>query len=155
MHRDVPILAQDFRDFIASLEAHQVVSILVGGFALGYHGVVRATSDIDFLYDRSPKNVSRLCSALTEFGAPPHVIDPEFMQHADAITMIGQPPLRIDLLASISGVSFSEVRAGALSVEVDGHPLLVIGLAALKTNKAATDRVKDREDLRRLEAVRE
>lgn len=60
---DTSALAGDFRDCIEMLNAHDVVFILVGGFAVGWHGVVRATGDIDFLYEQSPKNVTRLCAA--------------------------------------------------------------------------------------------
>ncbi|MDB4899247.1 MAG: nucleotidyltransferase family protein [Gemmatimonadetes bacterium] len=146
-------LADDYRDCIASLNAHRVRYVLVGGYAVGWHGVVRATGDIDFLYDRASRNVARLCAAMGEFGAPPQLIDAEFMMSDDAVTQIGQEPFRIDLLASISGVSFKEVFAGAVKIELEGQRLLVIGLAELLRNKAATGRVKDVTDLRRLAAA--
>lgn len=143
-------LSDDFRDCIDALNGHGVSFVLVGGYAVGYHGVVRATGDIDFLYQQTPENVERLCRALRDFGAPEHVIDPEFMLSPDAVTQIGSVPLRIDLLASISGVSFAEVRAGAVAVELEGRRLLIIGLRELRRNKQATGRSKDKQDLRLL-----
>ena len=150
---DTSALAGDFRDCIAVLNAHEVVFILVGGFAVGWHGVVRATGDIDFLYEQTPKNVKRLCKALEEFGAPAHLIDADFLLSRNAVTQIGNEPLRIDLLSSISGVSFEQVRAGAVETSIAGQRLLIIGLAELRVNKRATGRVKDKEDLRRLTPV--
>ena len=71
----------------------------------------------------------------------------------NAVTQIGLPPLRIDLLASITRVSFAEVRAGAETAQVEGQPLLIIGLEQLRLNKRATGRPKDKDDLRRLAVV--
>ncbi|MEP7382526.1 MAG: DUF6036 family nucleotidyltransferase [Gemmatimonadota bacterium] len=150
---DTTALATDFRDCIALLNAHQVVFVLVGGFAVGWHGVVRATGDIDFLYEQSPRNVRRLCRALEEFGAPAQLIDADFLLSPNAVTQIGNVPLRIDLMASISGVSFEQVRAGAVESAIAEQHLLIIGLDELRVNKRATGRVKDKEDLRRLTQV--
>jgi len=147
---DTASLAGDFRDCIEVLNAHSVVFVLVGGFAVGWHGVVRATGDIDFLYEQSSRNVTRLCAALEEFGAPAHLIDADFLLSPEAVTQIGIEPLRIDLLSSISGVSFETVRAGAVEADIGGLRLLIIGLDELCTNKRATGRIKDKEDLRRL-----
>jgi hypothetical protein len=111
---------------------------------------VRATGDIDFLYEQSAENVKRLCGALEEFGAPPQFIDSDFMLSRDSVTQIGREPFRIDFLSSISGVSFEHVLAGAQKTEIGGQPLLVIGLPELRANKRATGRDKDKLDLRLL-----
>ena len=146
-------LADDFRDCIECLNARRVVFVLVGGYAVGWHGVVRATGAIDFLYEQKADNVARLCAAVRDFGAPEHLIDPKFLMSPNAVTQIGRAPLRIDLLAAITGVAFDEVRAGADEVELDGQRLFIIGINELRTNKRATGRAKDKEDLRRLDAV--
>lgn len=127
--------------------------MLVGGYAVGWHGVVRATGDIDFLYQQTDDNVERLCSALRAFGAPGHLIDPEFLMSANAETQIGHEPLRIDLLAAITGVAFDEVRAGVNEAELEGQRMLVIGIRELRANKRATGRPRDHDDLRRLDAA--
>lgn len=143
-------LSADFLDFIEAMNAQQVEYVLVGGYAVGYHGVVRATSDIDFLYRRSPDNVARLCKALEEFGAPPVVINAEDLLAPDMVSAFGAPPNRIDLLSEISGVSFDAIVAGAPTLNISGEPLRVIGLAELRANKRATGRKKDRDDLKLL-----
>lgn len=144
----------DFRDCIANLNAQRVVFVLVGGYAVGFHGVVRATGDIDFLYQRTKENVARLCAALRDFGAPDQLIDPAFLISAGSVTQIGLEPFRIDLLASVSGVTFKQVLTGAERIEIGGQPLLVIGLEELRANKAATGRAKDQDDLRRLAGMK-
>ncbi len=94
-------LSRDFRECIESLNAHGVEFILVGGYAVGWYGFVRATGDIDFLYEQSPANVLQLCKALDTFGAPEFLVDRDFLSSPGAVTQIGNEPLRIDLLGSI------------------------------------------------------
>lgn len=143
-------LSRDFRECIELLITHGVEFVLVGGYAVGWYGFVRATGDIDFLYQQSPTNVRQLCSALQAFGAPNHLVDQQFLLSQGAVTQIGNEPLRIDLLGSISGVTFEEVRTGAVEVDLDGQRVLIIGLEQLLTNKRASGRQKDKEDVKQL-----
>lgn len=143
-------LSPDFHDFIVLLNEHKVECVLVGGYALGVHGVIRATGDIDFMYRRTTKNVKRLIGAMIAFGAPANVIDAEALMKAGIVTQFGKPPQRIDLLNEIDGVTFPEVWKGAMTVRIDGQRISVIGLKELRANKGATGRKKDEEDLRHL-----
>jgi len=151
---DDDTLSPDFLDFIVSLNLHGVDSVLVGGYAMGVHGVVRATGDIDFLYRATKRNVRRLCNAMIDFGAPPEIIDEETLLQPGIVTQFGQPPYRIDLLNEIDGVSFAQVWQGAELTSLEGQEVRVIGLKELKANKSATGRKKDREDVRRLNSKR-
>lgn len=146
-------LVRDFIELIAMLRSHAVVFVLVGGYAVGVHGVVRATGDIDLLYERSRANVERLCAALDDFGAPPEVTDPTALLAPGAVAMFGRPPRRVDLLSEIDGVTFEAVWRGSHETVLSGQPVRVIGLAELRANKAASGRTKDREDLAKLPAV--
>ncbi len=149
---DNDTLSPDFLDFIACLNERRVDFVLVGGYAMGVHGVIRATGDIDFLFRRSKANVRRLCRAMEDFGAPPALIDEAALMSAEIVTQFGRPPYRIDLLNAIDGVSFAKVWAGAVRVRIQEHAMRVIGLDELRANKAATGRKKDAEDLRKLSA---
>lgn len=140
----------DFLDFMKCLGTHRVDCVLVGGYALGVHGVIRATVDIDFLYRRTETNVHRLHAALLEFCAPPQVLDIDVLMTPNIVTQFGQPPLRIDLLNDIDGVSFDEVWDGAIVRTMGDQPLRVIGLAELIRNKESTRRARDRDDAQRL-----
>ncbi len=144
----------DFLDFVTCLNERNVDAVLVGGYAMGVHGVIRATADIDFLYRCTAANVGRLCRAMNDFGAPPAVIDEAALMTPDLVTQFGQPPYRIDLLSSIDGLSFAEVWAGALTITIQQQRLRVIGLAELRANKMATGRRKDADDARKLGARR-
>ena len=148
---DNETLPPDFLDFITCLNERQVDFVLIGGYAVGVHGFVRATGDIDFFYRRTEANVKRLCAALKAFGAPPMVIVAADLMKPQMVTQFGNPPLRIDLLNTIDGVSFARVWNGALKMEIQGQTMLVIGLAELRANKAATHRKKDADDLRKLD----
>lgn len=143
-------LSPDFHDFIFFLNEHKVEFVLVGGYALGVHGVIRATGDIDFMYRRTRKNVRRLVAAMSQFGAPSGVIDEEALMKTGLVTQFGKPPQRIDLLNEIDGVTFPEVWKGVVTVRIGGQKMSVIGLKELRRNKGATGRKKDEEDLRQL-----
>lgn len=147
---DTGAFSPDFLDFIACLNSRRVDAVLIGGYALAVHGVIRATGDIDFLYRRTKRNVRRLAGAMDDFGAPAEVIDEAALMRPDIVTQFGRPPFRIDLLNAIDGVSFAEVWAGATTVTIEGHQLRVVGLNELRRNKAATGRPQDAADLRRL-----
>ena len=146
-------LSPDFLDFIACLDEQHVDFVLVGAYALGLHGVVRATGDLDILYRRSRANVRRLLAAMQEFGAPAEVIDQQALLTPDIVTQFGQPPFRIDLINAIDGVTFAEVWKGAVAVAIARRQVRVIGLDELRQNKRATGRKKDKDDLRRLDSL--
>ena len=144
------VLNRDFREFVETMNSNTVDFVLIGGYAMGAYGVVRATVDIDFLYRRTEDNVERLCKALTEYGAPEMVIDADTLLRPDMVAMFGAPPNRIDLLSDISGVDFETVWAGSKIIHIGTLPIRLIGLAELRKNKATTGRRKNKEDLRRL-----
>ncbi len=146
------VLYADFLDFIACLNTHKVDCVLVGGYALAFHGVVRATGDIDFLYRPTRANVRRLCAALEEFGAPSLVIDEVALMTPDIVTQFGKSPYRIDLLNGIDGVTFQQVWRGASQAVLGGQRMKVIGRAELIANKSATGRKQDDVDVRSLKS---
>ncbi len=143
-------LSPDFADFIECLDRHHVDYVLVGGYALAVHGVVRATVDIDFFYRKTAANVESLCMALDDFGAPTNIIDSKALLSPDTVTQFGQPPHRIDLLNTIDGVTFDKAWSGAIEASISGRIVRVIGKRDLIRNKHATGRVRDEEDVRQL-----
>ncbi len=135
----------------ALLEA-QVEFMIVGAHAMAVHGVPRATGDIDVLVRPSPENATRVMEALAIFGAPVHqhgVTRLDFEQ-PETVYQIGLPPRRIDLLTSITGVSFEEGWSSRVSVARDGLMLPFLGRDALVRNKRATARDKDLLDVKLL-----
>jgi hypothetical protein len=152
--RNTAALSPDVDDLLACLNAQHVEFVLVGGYALGVHGVVRATIDIDLLYRASRENVTALCAALRQFGAPDSVISESALLDHDTVTQFGAPPNRVDLLNAIDGVDFDAVWATAVHAAFGAHRIRVIGRDALITNKRASGRDKDRQDIAMLEQQR-
>jgi len=150
---NVPELNEDFVDVLRCLLDAGADIIVVGAHALAAHGYPRATGDLDILVRATPENAGRVVVALQTFGAPlaAHGVSRADFETPENVYQIGLPPRRIDLLTSISGVSFDEARATQIIVELAGMKLPVLGRAALVKNKRATGRPKDIVDADTLE----
>ena len=145
-----PILPPDFKDFLRSLAETGVEYVLVGGYAVGYHGYVRATADLDVWVARSPENARRVVAALKRFGMDvPGLSEELFLEEANVVRM-GVPPFRIEILTSVSGVDFRDCYRDRIETVLDGVPVAVIDLPHLKANKRASGRAKDLADLDQL-----
>jgi hypothetical protein len=115
-------LAQDFEDFVKLLNKHQVDYMVVGGYALAFHGKPRHTGDLDIWINSSETNAEKLVITIKEFGlASLGLTKSDFMQE-DYVTQIGYPPLRIDILNTIDGVKFENAYPNKLLVDVNGGP---------------------------------
>jgi hypothetical protein len=132
------------------LTHHGVEYLLVGGYAVGYHGYPRATGDLDVWVARTPENSARIVAALQDFGFGGDTITAElFLQPAKVLRM-GLPPMRIEIHTDISGVDFAEAYLVRVVDDLDGVEVAIIDLGHLKRNKAAAGRAKDLADLEEL-----
>ena len=143
-------LPPDFKDFLRLLKAHQVEYLLVGGYAVAYHGYPRATADMDIWIAINPQNAGKLVAVLKEFGFDLAELSPELFLEKNRIIRMGVPPVRIELITTISGVEFETCYANRVVDELDGIEVNLIDLEHLKINKAASGRHKDLEDLQHL-----
>jgi predicted nucleotidyltransferase len=144
-------LPPDFKDLLEAFAHARVEFLIVGGFAVAFHGRPRATKDIDLLLDESPQNLAAAAIALAQFGAPKVVVDAVAnMQETDVVFM-GQPPLRVDFLRRIDGVATEQAFANAVATTIDGVATKVIGLDDLIANKRAAARHQDQIDVAYLE----
>lgn len=143
-------LQKDLREFIESLNSHHVEYLIVGAFALAFHGVPRSTGDIDILVRTSPGNAALVEEVLRAFGFASLGLSAADFLHPDQVIQLGHPPNRIDLLTSITGVTFEEAWAGGVAAELHGVPVRFIGREALIRNKRATGRTQDKADLEAL-----
>lgn len=139
----------DFEEFIASLNAHRVRYLVVGGYAVGFHARPRATKDIDVLVDRSEANARRTRAALVEFlGTAPRNITVAKLQSPRTLIVLGVAPVRIDVLTSIEGVpSFRAAWLRRAEGIYGATPVHFLSLADLMASKAAAGRPQDRADL--------
>lgn len=143
-------LPPDFKEFLRLLNCHAVDYLVIGGFAVGFHGYPRSTSDIDIWISKSPGNVIRVVAAIREFGFDTPNLTPELFLQQRRIVRMGHPPVRIEVMNEIDGVTFEDCRSGRVLAEFDGIPVHVIGLADLRRNKTASARPKDLDDLQQL-----
>ncbi len=139
-------LQADFKEFLRLLSEHNVEYLLVGGYAVGHYGYVRATADLDIWINKSSSNAVKVIIALTEFGFKDNVSTEMFMKDMNIVRM-GLPPFRIEIMTSVSGLDFSESFQRKAIIELDGVPINVISLEDLRTNKQASGRYKDLNDL--------
>jgi hypothetical protein len=136
----------DYREMLCALRDADVDFILVGAYALAAHGFPRATLDIDLWVRPSPDNAQRICRALTAFGAPSSQIAAGDFEKADMVVQIGVAPRRIDLITSITGVSYDEAACKAIAREIDGVPVRILSAEDFVRNKLAAGRPKDLAD---------
>jgi hypothetical protein len=140
-------LQKDLREFIELLNALEARYVVVGAFAVAYHGYPRYTGDIDLFIDISVENGERLLNAIKEFGLGELGLTLSDLTHPDQVIQIGVSPNRIDLLTVLSGVSFAEAWASREPGEIDGVSVPFISRDLLKRNKTASGRLQDLADL--------
>jgi len=140
-------LDRNFADFLRLLNSHGVEYLVIGGYAVGYHGFVRATGDLDVFVDISAKNASLLVQVFADFGFATPELTNELFLEPGKIVRVGLPPIRIEVLNNISGVSFSEAYPKRIEETIDGVRIPFIDLSSLLKNKSASGRMKDLADI--------
>jgi hypothetical protein len=148
-----PGLNDDFLDVLRALQVAGADFLVIGAHAMAVHGVPRAPGDLDVWVRPSPANADRVLEALLRFGAPLH--DHGVVRHdletPGTVYQIGLPPRRIDVMTSVSGLSFEAAWPGRAEVAIAGLLIPFIGRDELLRNKMATGREKDLLDARLLE----
>jgi len=140
-------LHPDFIDFLRLLNSHSVEYLVVGGYAVGYHGYPRATGDMDIWIAISDANAEKTVRAFRAFGMPEPETTKQLFTEKDKVIRMGVPPVRIEVLTGASGVEFNECYKRREIVEINGIPVNFISLNDLKLNKRAAGRHKDLEDI--------
>jgi hypothetical protein len=143
-------LPPDFKEFLKLLKEYDVQYLLIGGYAVGYHGYARATDDMDIWVAIHPDNAQKLVSALKAFGLNDPNLTPELFLQKPKIIRMGFPPMRLEISTSISGVDFEECYQTRIVDTLDDIEINLIDLEHLKKNKKASGRAKDIADLENL-----
>ena len=143
-------LSKDLREFVELLTSNKVEYLVVGAFAVAWHGYVRFTADIDFLIRPDPANAELVVKTLRDFGFASLGVSREDLIEPGRIVQLGVKPNRIDLITSIAGVTFEEAWASRVAGTLDGLPVAYIGREALIRNKESTGRPQDVGDAHRL-----
>jgi hypothetical protein len=146
----MPSLPDDFKEFLKSLNSNSVEYLLIGGFAVNIYGYVRTTNDLDVWINVNPENAAKIDRALREFGFSTPTLTPALFLARNNVVRMGLPPIRIEILTSISGVEFDACYAEREIIQVEEMAIPVISLVRLRENKAASARMKDLADLENL-----
>jgi hypothetical protein len=137
----------DFRDVLRALCDADARFLVIGAYAVSFHSEPRATGDLDIWVEPTPGNARRVHAALTAFGAPLAELSVADLAVPDVVFQMGVAPRRIDILTSITGVSFDEAWPGRVAATYGDVRFPVIGIEALLKNKQALGRPRDLVDL--------
>ena len=140
-------LAPDFDVFIASLIAHGVEFVIVGAYALAYHGAPRFTGDLDVLIQPTLENASRLLAALQSFGFPVTELQPQDVVQATRLLQMGVEPVQIHVMSAISGVTWDEAWRDRVTGQCGSQQVAFLGRETFLRNKRAAGRLKDLADI--------
>ena len=148
------ILERDFEDFVKLLNRHAVKYMVVGGYALAFHGKPRSTGDLDIWIEISEKNAQKMVEVVKGFGLSSMGFKKEDFLKPGYITQIGYPPLRIDILNSIDGVDFIKAVENMQQIELDNNlQINYIGVGDFVKNKQASGRKQDLADIKEIKKV--
>lgn len=145
-------LEKDFSDFVELLNKHEVDYMVVGGYALAFHGEPRTTGDMDIWIDCTSANADKMVKVVNDFGMSSLGLSGADFAEPGIITQIGFPPLRIDILNEIDGVSFAQAIKNKQYFKEGKMEIPFIGREDFIKNKEAVGRKKDIEDVKRLKA---
>jgi hypothetical protein len=142
----------DFEELLRLLEKHRIEYMIVGGYAVAFHGYPRFTKDIDVFFRLTGENALRLRDALVAFGFREEDLPIEAFSTAGNVLTFGVAPTRIDLINEIDGVTYDEARPNVVRGRYGDVEVTFIGLADLVKNKKATPRAKDKGDVEELQS---
>jgi hypothetical protein len=148
-------LAPDFDEFIGLLTAHGVEFVVVGAYALAYHGAPRFTGDLDLLVRPTLDNAARLMTAIEAFGFPVAELDPATIVDRRRMLQLGVPPVQIHVMSTISGVEWDDAWSDRAEGPLGNHTVQFLGRDTFLRNKRAAGRPKDLADIDALEPGRD
>ena len=143
-------IQSDFRELLELLNAYKVEYIIVGGYALAFHGAPRYTGDIDILVKPAPESAHRILKALEDFGFGSIGLTVKDFKNQDNVIQLGVPPVRVDIMTSITGVIWKNALSGSVEGKYSDISVKFLGLDEFVLNKRAVGRKKDLSDLEAL-----
>ncbi len=144
------VLDENFKEFIRLLNENDVKYLVVGGFAVAYHGYPRYTKDIDFWVWAHPENAEKVIKTIKDFGFCMLGFQKEDLLDPNNIVQLGYEPNRIDLIIDLEGLDFETCFTNCQDAEFEGVPIHFINLDDLVKNKMSTGRLKDKVDAQTL-----
>ncbi len=146
-------LDKDFKEFIELLNEHKVKYLIIGGYAVNFHGYPRYTKDIDLWLWMSEPNIEKLIKAIKDFGFGSLHLEIEDFMTPENVIQLGYEPYRIDLLMDVDGVSFEDCYERRTEAELDGTEVKFLSLQDLIVAKKKAGRLQDLADAEQLEKL--
>ena len=140
----------DFKELLALLNEHKVEYIIVGGYALAFHGAPRYTADLDILVKAGKQNAEHILSALHDFGFAHLDLKPADFQAPEMVIQLGVAPVRVDIITSLTGVDWDQAYSGRVPGKYGDVAVDYLGRQQFIANKRATGRKRDLADLEAL-----
>jgi hypothetical protein len=141
---------QDFKELLELLNSNNVKYLIVGGYALAFYGAPRYTGDIDIFVKPDSENAKRILKVLNEFGFGSVGIIEEDLISPNKVIQLGYPPVRIDIITALTGISWEEAYTQRVEGDFGGIPVYYIGKNQYISNKKSLGRKKDLADLEAL-----
>ncbi|MBI5218832.1 MAG: nucleotidyltransferase [Bacteroidia bacterium] len=149
------IFIEEHRHLLTLLMKAGVDFILVGGYAVIYHGYVRTTGDMDIWLRPDNSVKENFLPVLHKLGFQKagisQVAKSDFSQAQSFY--YGEPPLRVDFLTKVSGLSFSECYSKAVFLQFGKYKIPVLNFNDLIVNKMLSDRLQDKADVDELQKI--
>ncbi|MBN1795180.1 MAG: nucleotidyltransferase [Sedimentisphaerales bacterium] len=143
-------IQSDFKELLELLNAHKVAYIIVGGYALAFHGSPRFTGDIDVFVKADDDNAQKVLDVLKEFGLGSIDLVIDDFNQPNKVIQLGVPPVRIDIMTSLTGVSWDQAESSKVQGDYAGVKVYYLGKNDLIANKQKLGRKKDQADLEAL-----
>jgi hypothetical protein len=141
---------QDFKELLELLNSHKVKYLVVGGYALAFHGAPRFTGDIDLFVKPDSANAKRILAVLAKFGFGSLNLSEADFTSPENVVQLGVPPVRVDIMTSLTGVSWDKAVANRVRGRFGDTPVCFISRKDLIANKKALGRKKDLADIETL-----
>lgn len=143
-------LLPDFKELLVLFSAHNVDFVIVGAYSVAFHGAPRATGDLDILVRPTPENATAILDSLEEFGFGGAGLTKKDFETPDCVIQLGVPPVRVDILTSITGVPWETVERGRVKGTLGNIAVYFLGIDELRINKKTLGRKKDLADIEAL-----
>ena len=143
-------IQQDFKELLELLNARKVEFVIVGAYALAFHGVPRFTGDIDILVKPDTENASKILAALKDFGFGSLDLNESDFNVPDKVVQLGVSPVRIDFITSLTGVTWQKAFTGKIKGHYGDIEVYYLSREELISNKKALGRNKDIADIEAL-----
>jgi predicted nucleotidyltransferase len=144
------VLNKDLREFVGLLNEKGVKYLVIGGYAVAYHGYPRYTKDIDIWVWLNEENAQKILETIKAFGMASMHILVEDLLNPNSVIQLGMPPNRIDILTDLETLDFEACYAQKEMTNLDGLEIAFLDFDNLIKSKLAAGRPQDKVDAKKL-----